>query len=72
MDFGHTTREDFHRTLTKRQTTAEEIKEDKDDDTLNFRSNGTITLDTSFPARVTLYPLDLIPIPITVDGASTR
>lgn len=59
MDFGHIPRDNFLKTLSRRQTTAEEIAEDKADDTLNFHENGTISLDTSFPARVTLYPLDL-------------
>lgn len=65
VDFGHITREDFHQTLSKRQTTPEEVKEDKEDDTFNFHSNGTFSLNTSFPTRVTLYPLNL---PITVGG----
>lgn len=69
VDFGHTTRENFHRDLIKRQSTSKEVEDDEEDDTFNFRSNGTISLDTSFPPRITLYPIDL---PVAVAGVGNR
>lgn len=71
VDFGHITRDSFLKTLSRRQTTAEEIEEDQSDDTLNFHENGTISLDTSFPPRVILYPLDL-PNVVDVAGSVAR
>lgn len=57
VDFGHITRENFHETLTKRQTTPQDIADDKKDTTTNFHPNSTISLDTTFSPREVLWPL---------------
>lgn len=68
VDFGHIPQEQFHRTLTKRQTTAEEIAEDQDDDTLNFHLDSTISLKTDLPPRITLPVSEIIEIASSVGG----
>lgn len=72
VDFGHISRESFHKTLTKRQTTASEIADDKEDDTLNLHVNSTISLKTDLPTRAILWPPLGSSIPVDVGNSGER